>query len=217
MARMICFADPLSRKRRMIYTMKYAVRIKGLCSVLPCVLLVLAVECLTPVALSEPTVPAASTAVAEAPPPTVSEPPKPQSKDRPEAQQVPAAPVNKTAPGPAADAGAQETQDKWGIQIASLHLSAGGNIVDFRYRVVNPEKALPLFDRRAHPVLIDEATGAKFCVPNPPKVGSLRSTRPPKADRNYFMLFANPGGYIKVGSSVTITAGEFKAEHLVVQ
>ena len=36
-------------------------------------------------------------------------------------------------------------------------------------------------------------------------------------DRNYFVLFANPGQYIKAGSLVTVEIGPFKAEHLVVQ
>jgi len=90
-------------------------------------------------------------------------------------------------------------------------------MLDFRYRVIDAEKAAPLFDRKIKPHLIDEATGAKFAVPEPPKVGALRTTRPPQADRNYFIIFANPGRYVKQGNKVAVVIGDFKAERLVVK
>jgi len=108
-------------------------------------------------------------------------------------------------------------EEKWGVRILSIRQSAEGYMLDFRYRVIDAEKAAPLFDRKIKPHLIDEATGAKFAVPEPPKVGALRTTRPPQADRNYFIMFANPGRYIKKGNKVTVVIGEFKAENLVVE
>jgi len=108
-------------------------------------------------------------------------------------------------------------EEKWGVKIIGIRLTANGYMLDFRYRVIDPEKALPLFDRKAKPYLIDQVSGAKFLVPNPPKVGALRSTRKPEANRNYFMFFGNPGGYVKKGNKVTIVIGNFKAENLVVE
>ena len=90
-------------------------------------------------------------------------------------------------------------------------------MLDFRYRVLDPEKALPLFDRKIKPHLVDEATGAVFAVPEPPKVGALRSTRKPQPGKNYFVMFANPGGYVKKNSKVSVVIGDFRAENLVVQ
>jgi hypothetical protein len=107
--------------------------------------------------------------------------------------------------------------EKWGVRVLSIRQSAEGYMLDFRYRVIDAEKAAPLFDRKIKPHLIDEATGAKFLVPEPPKVGALRTTRPPLAGRNYFIIFANPGRYIKKGSKVTVVIGEFRAENLVVE
>jgi len=78
-------------------------------------------------------------------------------------------------------------------------------------------KAAPLFDRSVRPYLIDQKTGAKFIVPDPPKVGSLRVRGNPKADTNYFVFFANPGGYVKPGSKVTVVIGDFQAKDLVVE
>jgi len=90
-------------------------------------------------------------------------------------------------------------------------------MIDFRYRVLDPGKAMSLFDRKIKPYLIDEATGAVLAVPEPPKVGTLRNTRTPQPDRIYFILFANPGRYVQKGKRVAVVIGDFKAEHLVVE
>ena len=108
-------------------------------------------------------------------------------------------------------------EEKWGVKVLSIKLSAEGHMLDFRYRVRDPEKAALLFDRGIKPYLVDDSTGAIFVVPEPPKVGALRSTRKPQTDRNYFVMFANPGRYVKKGNRITVMIGDFKAEHLVVE
>jgi hypothetical protein len=112
---------------------------------------------------------------------------------------------------------AETIEEKWGIQIQGIRLSAAGYMLDFRYRVINVEKALPLFNRKIKPYLIDQATGTKTAVPNPPKVGPLRTSNQPIANRIYFMFFANPGRFIKSGNKVTVVVGDFRAENLTVQ
>lgn len=116
---------------------------------------------------------------------------------------------------PAADFSAVE--ENWGIRVEGIRQSAAGYMLDFRYRVLDPEKAAPLFDRKTKPYLIDQASGKKFQVPNPPKTGPLRSSNPPQADRVYAIFFGNPGTYIRPGSMVTVVIGEFMAEDLVVR
>ncbi len=111
----------------------------------------------------------------------------------------------------------QNINEKWGIKPLHMRLSAGGYMLDFRYRVTDAEKASPIFSRALKPFLIDQATGAKFSVPEPPKVGALRQTRRPAADKNYFIIFANPGNYVKKGNRVTVVIGELKIENLVVE
>jgi hypothetical protein len=106
---------------------------------------------------------------------------------------------------------------EWGVRLLQLRLSAGGYMLDFRYRVLDAEKAAPLFDRNQKAYLIDQATGAKFMVPESPKVGAMRTTRPPIQDKNYFILFANPGRYVKQGNKVTVAIGDFRAEDLIVE
>jgi hypothetical protein len=108
-------------------------------------------------------------------------------------------------------------RDRWGIEIQSLQLTAAGYMLDLRYRVIDPQKAAPLFNRAVHPVLVDEKTGAMMAVPAPPKIGALRSVNDPKPGRIYFMFFANPGHFIAKYSRVTVRIGDFAVSGLTVR
>ena len=122
------------------------------------------------------------------------------------------------AANPVPRAARSELRERWGIEVTSLHLSAHGRMVDFRYRVLNPDKAALLGDRNVKATLTDLATGAVLRVPSFPKTGSMRQTAAKmEAGRIYFMLFANTGMPVKSGSRVTVTIGAFKAEGLTVQ
>lgn len=121
---------------------------------------------------------------------------------------VETAPVNERA----------SLEEKWGVRVVALKLSAAGNVLDFRYRVTDVEKAKPLFDKKVKPYIIDQTSGAKLLVPKAPKIGALRQTpRNPVAGKNFFVLFANPGQLVKAGNKVTVVIGDFKAENLTVQ
>jgi hypothetical protein len=110
-----------------------------------------------------------------------------------------------------------QLRERWGIEVTSLKLTAAGHLVDFRYRVTDPMKALPLFDPKGRPILIDQASGTKLNVPVAPKVGSLRQkTLKPEVGRIYFILFGNTG-VVRDGSKVTVVIGEVKIEDLTVE
>jgi len=110
-----------------------------------------------------------------------------------------------------------EMERAWGIRPLSIRQTADGHMIDFRYRIMDAEKASPLFSPKIKPILIDEDTGAVMAVPTVPKVGSMRSTRKPLQDRSYAMLFGNPEKHIKPGHRVTIVIGDYRAERLVVE
>lgn len=106
---------------------------------------------------------------------------------------------------------------QWGIEVESISLSAADYMLDFRYKVTDPEKAKAIFKRKTKPYLIDKETGAKFIVPSPPKVGPLRQTTlKPEIGRVYYMMFANPGKFIKKGKTVDVVIGDYVANDLVV-
>jgi hypothetical protein len=118
-----------------------------------------------------------------------------------------------------AEAAAREESlaEKWGIEVTSIRMSAHGYMVDFRYRVLDEEKAKELFVRENKPYLIEQGSGKVLQVPNTAKVGPLRSSYKPQKGRIYWMFFGNRGGFVRQGSKVTVVIGEFRAEDLVVE
>jgi hypothetical protein len=106
---------------------------------------------------------------------------------------------------------------RWGIEIVGIRPAAAGYMLEFRYKVLDPDKAAPLFKRQTKPVLVDERTGARMAVPTPAKTGALRTSDPPRANHVYWMFFANPGRMIQPGQRVTVEIGGFRAENLVVE
>ena len=93
-------------------------------------------------------------------------------------------------------------------------------MLDFRYKVIDPDKAAPLLSRKSKAFLIDEASGVTMHVPKPAKIGPLRQTiknSKPRMGTTYMVIFANPGQYIAPGSKVTVAIGDFRAKNLTVQ
>ncbi len=109
-------------------------------------------------------------------------------------------------------------REQWGVEVDGIRPSAAGYMLDFRYRVLDAEKARPLLDRRIKPELVVAKSGAVLKVPVPPKIGALRqSAKHIKEDRSYFILFSNPGKHVLSGDKVSVVIGDFKAENLMVQ
>lgn len=126
---------------------------------------------------------------------------------------TPTAPVEAQAPTGQAALGAN-----WGIKVEGLRLSAAGYMLDLRYRVFDHEKAKRFFNHETAPYLLDPATGAILFIPSNAKLGKMRQV--PVEGRNervYFVLFANPGRYIKPGTRLSLVSGDDKLEGLVVE
>ena len=103
-----------------------------------------------------------------------------------------------------------------GVEIIGVKPVTSGYMLAFRYRVLDPEKAKIFNDRRSKAYLRDEATGTVLAVPAMENVGELRNGSTPEADRNYFMIFGNPGKLVKSGSRVTLVAGAVHIDGLIV-
>jgi len=104
----------------------------------------------------------------------------------------------------------------WGIEILFVREASSGYMLEFRYKVIDAEKAAPLFERQTKPILTDVKTGAKMVVPTPAKTGALRNSNTPVDGRTYWMFFANPGKLVQVGDAVDIEIGKFLVEGLIV-
>jgi hypothetical protein len=108
-------------------------------------------------------------------------------------------------------------EEQWGVQLKPLRLTGEGLFLDFRFRVIDPEKAGPLLQKGTKPYLVDQKSGKTFQVPTT-KVGPMRATATkPKSDKDYTMLFNNTNRFVKKGDKVTVVIGGFKAENLVVE
>ena len=108
-------------------------------------------------------------------------------------------------------------EDKLGIEVVALRLSEAGNVLDLRYRVVDPAKAHACLSSHARPYLQDVASGAKLGVPDMAYVGALRQTAvEPLAGKVYFMIFWNPGQSVKAGQRVNLVVGGQTVAGLVV-
>ena len=118
--------------------------------------------------------------------------------------------MNQVAQGTVDASPQSEMQSKWGIQVVALRTTAAGSMLDFRYKVLDAEKAEALFTRKTKPYLIHQESGKVLSVPVTAKVGPLRSTNKPKQDRVYWMFFGNKTKLDQPGDKITVTIGRFR-------
>lgn len=90
-----------------------------------------------------------------------------------------------------------------GIRMEGLRLSAAGDMLDLRYRVLDRARAAPLLDGKTMPYLLDEASGAQLGAPDAANPGSIR--------------FANPGRLVRTGNRMTLVVGERRIGNLTVE
>jgi hypothetical protein len=105
----------------------------------------------------------------------------------------------------------------WGVDSLAVKSAESGEIIRFTYRVLDPEKAKVLNDKKNEPSLIDPRAGVKLVVPQMEKIGKLRQSSTPLAGKVYWMAFSNKGQHVKPGHKVSVEIGQFRADGLVVQ
>jgi hypothetical protein len=125
-----------------------------------------------------------------------------------------------TAANPATQADASSVEGTYGIRVEGLRLTAAGSMLDFRYRVLDAQKAAPFLNGKIQPSLLDEARSARLGVPDTPTLGRIRQTSRNgviHTDRSYFIMFGNPGKALKSGDRVALLLGPVKITDLVVR
>lgn len=110
-----------------------------------------------------------------------------------------------------------DLRDTWGIEVVRLFTTASGAMLDFRYKVLDPVKAAPIFDHHRRAYLVNQATKETLAVPTSPKTGQFRPTGIPEAGRGYYMIFSNLNRAIQKGDLVSIVVGDVLIPDLVVQ
>jgi hypothetical protein len=104
----------------------------------------------------------------------------------------------------------------WGIEALGVKWTESGEVIRFSYRVLDPEKAKTLNDKRSEPSLIDPQAGVSLVVPSMEQIGQLRQSSTPEAGKSYWMAFSNKGRPVKRGHRVNVVIGTFRADGLVV-
>ena len=106
----------------------------------------------------------------------------------------------------------------WGIEAPSVKAVESGVILRFSYRVLDPEKAKTLSDKKLNPVLQCPEKRVQLVIPSLEKVGQLRQApHTIEAGQSYWMAFSNSGRPVKPGDRVDVVIGNFSARGLIVE
>lgn len=111
-------------------------------------------------------------------------------------------------------------EGQYGVRFTQVGITADGGMVDLRYRVLDPDKAMGIMnmamsgggDNPNAPKLIVEGDGTAI---DNSEVMSMKQL--PEPNSVQFVLFANPRGVLKSGMFVTIVVGDQRLEHVPVQ
>jgi hypothetical protein len=103
-------------------------------------------------------------------------------------------------------------EEKTGIRVLRVALTAAGGLVDLQYRVVDPDKALIVHDDENPPTLRDVHSGLVIATPF-----HEHGARELHTAVTYHQLIMNGGGLLKRGSKVTITVGSSRLANISVQ
>jgi hypothetical protein len=107
---------------------------------------------------------------------------------------------------------AADLLQRTGVKIVRVAVSGGGGLIDVRYQVVDPDKATAVHAPGTPPAVVDEQSGLvlRDLYMNHAHNG------PMKAAVTYYLVFENPGGWIRRGSTVAVLLGDAQVDHVVV-
>jgi hypothetical protein len=105
----------------------------------------------------------------------------------------------------------------WGVDSLQTKSAESGQMIRFSFRVLDPEKAKALNDKKSDPFLLDQRAGVKLVVPTMEKIGQLRQSSTPELGKTYWMVFSNKGGHVRQGDRVSVVIGKFRVDGLTVE
>ncbi len=105
----------------------------------------------------------------------------------------------------------------WGLDSLSVKAVESGALIRFSYRVLDPEKATILNDKKIDAFLESPSENVRLSIPSLEKVGQLRQATTEESGKAYWMAFSNPRRTVKRGDHVNVVIGKFHAEGLIVE
>jgi hypothetical protein len=107
----------------------------------------------------------------------------------------------------------QLLEERWGVQITQIEVTADGGMVDFRFRVTDPRKAaIFLKDPQYLPILVAEDTHVLIGTALP-----VEATTQLETGKVYIFLYSNPRHAIQSDGYVSIVIGDMRFEHYRIQ
>jgi hypothetical protein len=108
----------------------------------------------------------------------------------------------------------QALEERYGIRIRMVAVTALGGILDLRYKVIDKDKAAFLLSHdSAPPKLIDETSGKVFTTPS----HGMKHNSNLENGNTYFHFIANAGNVIKPGALLSVQLGTVRVGPIVAQ
>ena len=108
-----------------------------------------------------------------------------------------------------------QLESQYGIRVSLIAVTAAGGIVDFRYKVVDPQKAAILMTGPGStPILTAVDTGYTL---SPTKMGRHHGQMTMKRGAVPFTFYPNVRSAVKPGSLVSVSFGDVKVEPIAAQ
>jgi hypothetical protein len=106
----------------------------------------------------------------------------------------------------------------WGIEPVHLRFTAGGYMIEFRYKVIDPEKATVLSANKIYPRLKAMKSKARLVVPYFPTTGFAKSNRKfLKAGKNYVAMFSNENRHLLPGDEARVQIDDAQSAVMIVE
>ena len=103
--------------------------------------------------------------------------------------------------------------ERSGVRLTQVAVTGGGGLIDLRFQVLDPNRANSLHDASTPPAVIDEKSG--LVVRD--LLMSHAHTGKYTAGETYYLVFENPGNWIRRGANVTVLLGPAQVDHVVVR
>jgi hypothetical protein len=114
---------------------------------------------------------------------------------------------------PAHFAAMPELEERYGVRVTLIGVTAAGGMVDFRFKVLDQEKARVLTkEHDLMPVLSVQNTDTRLAMPG----GGMHSMTLQNG-KVYYLLFGNSKGTVKPGTPISVAFGEMQLKPIPAQ
>jgi len=109
---------------------------------------------------------------------------------------------------------AGDLEERYGVRLRLLAVTAGGGMVDLRLKILDAEKATPLLGEPSKPpLLVAEDSGTTLQAPE----GSMGEEIRLQDGQVLILLYPNAGGAIRPGTPVSVVFGNERLEPVLAQ